>query len=271
VTEDLARRIVWERLRGPYTSAEDLVTRVEIHREALDSIALSGALDALEGDARRAMWKMGVALKRKRPLIVQKQMLFEDLPLIHEEDIPQLPKIKARERLAYDYISHGAARFHPMTLYRRMLSDLEVRTIETVHRKQAQHPDMNVQSDRWIVTVAGIVILRQSPPTAHGVLFVTIEDETGFVQCVVQPREREYFAKELRNASLIVKAEVHSIRSWRGLVVREVHILNNVIGGYHGHLEISPVAASSEQRVTNYEPRLLGLSANGNTNAHAEA
>ncbi|RPI67645.1 MAG: DNA polymerase III subunit alpha, partial [Ignavibacteriae bacterium] len=63
VTEDLARRIVWERLRGPYTSAEDLVTRVEIHREALDSIALSGALDALEGDARRAMWKMGVALK----------------------------------------------------------------------------------------------------------------------------------------------------------------------------------------------------------------
>jgi error-prone DNA polymerase len=132
-----------------------------------------------------------------------------------------------------------------------------VRTIETVHRKQAQHPDMNVQSDRWIVTVAGIVILRQSPPTAHGVLFVTIEDETGFVQCVVQPREREYFAKELRNASLIVKAEVHSIRSWRGLVVREVHILNNVIGGYHGHpamyggldtLEVSPV--TSKDRVT---------------------
>lgn len=255
VTEDLARRIVWERLRGPFTSVEDLVTRVEIHREALESIALSGALDALEGDARQALWKAGIALKRKRPQVERAQMLFGDLPLINEHDIPPLPKIKARERLAYDYISHGAARVHPMTMYRRMLNDLEVRTIETVHRKQPSHPYLNVADDRWIVTVAGIVILRQSPPTAHGVLFVTIEDETGFVQCVVQPREREYFAAELRNAALIVKAEVHSVRSWRGLVVRDVYVLKHAIGGYQGHpamyggldtLEVSPEAASSE-------------------------
>jgi error-prone DNA polymerase len=263
VTEDLARRIVWERLRGPFTSVEDLVTRVEIHREALESIALSGALDALEGDARQALWKAGIALKRRRPMVEQKQMLFADLPLIDEDDIPPLPKIKARERLAYDYISHGAARVHPMTMYRRMLNDLEVRTIETVHRKQPSHPYLNVADDRWIVTVAGIVILRQSPPTAHGVLFVTIEDETGFVQCVVQPREREYFAAELRNAALIVKAEVHSVRSWRGLVVRDVYVLKHAIGGYQGHA-MSPVAASSKQ--------LVGLSSTDrDTDTHADA
>ena len=102
-----------------------------------------------------------------------------------------------------------------------------------------ERADGSVQWLRWEVrpwygadeAVAGIVILRQSPPTAHGVLFVTIEDETGFVQCVVQPREREYFAAELRNAALIVKAEVHSVRNWRGLVVRDVRVLKNVIAG----------------------------------------
>jgi DNA polymerase III alpha subunit len=67
------------------------------------------------------------------------------------------------------------------------------------------------------------------------VLFVTLEDETGFLQCVVQPREREQFAEELRHAALIVKGRLHAVQQWRGVVVREVRVLTNVIGGYYGH------------------------------------
>ena len=233
VTEDRARHIVWERARAPYRSAEDMVRRLELPSDVFDALSMSGALDGLEGHARRALWVSGVAVRRKQDETHQQQ-LFQSMPLVLPEDIPQLPKITARERLAYDYMTHGAARVHPMTLYRRELNDLEVRTVESAFG--VQMPENGRGNDTGVdITVGGIVILRQSPPTAHGVLFVTLEDETGFVQCVVQPNERELFHDELRNAALIVKARIHATKNWRGLVVRDVYVLKNVIGGYYGH------------------------------------
>ncbi len=233
VTEDRARHIVWERARAPFRSAEDMVRRLDLPSDVFDALAMSGALDTLEGDARKALWVSGVAVRRKQDETHQ-QPLFRSMPLVLPEDIPQLPKITARERLAYDYTTHGAARVHPMTLYRRELNDLEVRTIETAFGVTV--PDGRHGNDTGVeITVGGIVILRQSPPTAHGVLFVTLEDETGFVQCVVQPNERDLFHDQLRNAALIVKARIHATKNWRGLVVRDVYVLNNVIGGYYGH------------------------------------
>jgi error-prone DNA polymerase len=249
VTEDMARMIVWERATHPFKSADDVVARVSLSADVYDSIALSGALDSLEGNARRALWIVSLlsSNSHKNANVGNRQardaqQRFSS-PAIAESLIPLLPPIKAPERLAYDYMTHGAARIHPMALYRRMLTDFEIRPIEMVWSLPALS---SIPPVPLSICVAGIVILRQSPPTAHGVLFVTIEDETGFVQCVVQPREREIYERELRHAALIVKADVvrignaiHGTRQgWRGLVVREVRILNNVIGGYSGHLQM---------------------------------
>lgn len=225
VSEHVARMIVWERSRAPFVSIEDIVVRLpDVPRDALDALALAGAMEPWEADARRAMWMVGVVKRRAAgnptPLI--------HAPLLHEEDIPLLPELRAQERLAYDYITHGAARLHPMTLYRRGLTDLEVRPIEVIKRL-AVTPGLRV-------TTAGIVILRQAPATAHGMLFVTIEDETGFLQCVVRPEIRDLFRTDLRNASLVVKGTLHGTAHWRGLMVEDVRVLTNVIGGYHGHL-----------------------------------
>lgn len=225
-TEDTARSILWARLMGPFTSTEDLVRRVALDADVAQSIALSGALDRIARDARTAMWEAGVALQRKAQpsLGLDAQIRAFDLPLVMDDDVPHLPAVRAQERLAYDYLTHGAARIHPMTLYRRALNDLEVRSIATAFRSTVHE-----------ITIGGIVILRQSPPTAHGVLFVTLEDETGFVQCVVQPDARERFAQYLRNASLIVRGKVHAVKNWRGIVVTDVRPLTGVIGGYYGH------------------------------------
>lgn len=234
---EVARTIVWARADRPFTSIEDLCLRAEVHADALDALALSGALDTLSSSSRSALWELGVA--RRRLAAYRRDPALFDRPLVMAEDIPPLPPMRAQERLAHDYRTHGAARIHPMTLYRRMLTDLEVRTIETCRRivpPEDRIVDGRRRNDTGVdILVAGIVILRQSPPTAHGVLFVTIEDETGFVQCVVQPRERERFAEALRHAALIVKARVHAVRGWRGLLVHDVRVLTNVIGGYHGH------------------------------------
>lgn len=225
VSQDVARLIVWERAHAPFASVEDIASRLSsLPHDALDALALCGAMSTWESNVRKAMWMIGVVKKRwtlSPPTLLS-------APLLHEDDIPNLPELRAQERLAYDYITQGAARIHPMTLYRRYLIDMEVRPIEVVKRLPV--------TTALRVTTAGIVILRQSPATAHGMLFVTIEDETGFLQCVVRPEIREYFRKELRNASLVLKGTLHGTAQWRGLMVDDVRVLNNVIGGYHGHL-----------------------------------
>lgn len=225
VEPETARTIIWERSHRAFTDIEDIVQRLStLPRDVLDNIALSGALDYWEQDTRRALWMVGIIKQRlascTTPLI--------QAPLIHEDDIPALPTITARERLAYDYIAHGAARVHPMTMYRRQLTDLEVRPIQILSRLSA--------GSNTIVTTAGIVILRQAPPTARGMLFITLEDETGFLQCAVPPHIRERFRTELRNASLVMRGKLHAIGSWRSIMVEDVRVLNNVVGGYHGHL-----------------------------------
>lgn len=228
VSESVARQIVWERARAPFTSVEDLVQRLpDVPRDTLECIAIAGAMQALEPDARRAAWIVGVVRQRMSATASAEETLFA-LPALHADDIPPLPPLRAQERLAYDYIMQGAARVHPMTLYRRSMMSLEIRTIETISRLS---PDARLQ-----VTVAGIVILRQAPPTARGMLFITLEDESGFLQCAVPPAVREIFRQELRSSALILRGTLHGIGSWRSIMVSDVRILTRVIGGYHGHL-----------------------------------
>lgn len=246
ITEDIARPIVWERYSGYYHSVEELWERTRLSQDVFDSLALSGALDDLEKSSRSALWKSGVLgnhASRTTPTV--DQPLFYSAPVL--DNIPELPPVKAQERLAYDYQTHGAARLHPMTLFRRYLSELGVLPIQSLSDGYSQNASSGLASrdpeyregiagnPTPYAIVAGIVILRQSPPTARGVLFVTIEDETGYVQCVVEPNEREYFRTQLRQAALIVKGIVCARASWRGLLVREVAVLQQAIGGYAGH------------------------------------
>lgn len=228
ISDDIARLIVWERSCSPFANIEDIVVRLpNVPRDALEALALSGAMEPWEPDARRALWIVGVVKRRSSGSVPS----LLSVPILHKDDVPILPELRAQERLAYDYITHGAARVHPMTLYRRSLIDLEVRSIDIIKR-------LPLTPVARVVT-SGIVILRQAPATAHGMLFVTLEDETGFVQCIVKPEIRDLFRKELRNASLVVKGTLHGTANWRGIMIEEVRILTNVIGGYHGHLSFA--------------------------------
>jgi error-prone DNA polymerase len=228
VSAEAARSIIWQRALAPFQSVEDLVTRLpDVPRDTLECIAMAGAMQGLEPDARRAAWIVGVVRQRMARQDAHRPQLFE-LPNLHPNDVPALPPLRAQERLAYDYIMQGAARVHPMTLYRRSMMSLEIRTVETICRLPPQ--------SKLQVTVAGIVILRQAPPTAKGMLFITLEDETGFLQCAVPPAVREHFRQQLRSSALLLRGTLHGIGSWRSIMVSDVRVLTSVIGGYHGHL-----------------------------------
>lgn len=254
-TADVAKTITWARLMGEFTSVEDVVRRVDVHSDVLEAMALSGAMDCITDNARKALWEVGVGMRRKSKAGSRavggsgnasgsrsdENLLF-DLPLISAEDVPPLPAMKAQERLAYDYRTHGAARIHPMVLYRRSLTDMGIHPVSTCYKL-----------NNTVFTTAGIVILRQAPPTAKGFLFVTLEDESGFVQCIVHPSMRERFNRELRNAALIVKGTLGGINNWRGIQVFDVRSLKGVIGGYYGHPAMNGDTDTMELQIEEYD------------------
>ena len=189
VSETLARMIVWARARRLFASIEDLFERVPMTRGALEALARSGALDVFAGDNRRALWKVGVLLRSReaRPRAAAGPTFFagtaDGTPRLSAADLPNLPSLPEAERLVWDLETHEAPRQHTMTLVRRRLAQLEVRPIATCYRLGRY---MRLRKEATL-TVAGIVILRQRLGSAHGVTFVTLEDETGFIQCVVYP------------------------------------------------------------------------------------
>ena len=282
LSEDDASLIVWERLQnGLFTSIEDFYRRVPLEEDALRSLARSGAFDEMAGDSRKALWEVGLLLRSPVPRGRRTAKELFVIQAFTEEDIPDLPELTAATRLSWDYETHGSSRAHPMTLMRRTLNELEIRSIETCYRFGRYVPVGGAAVSRWskaghegiehgipvdrigrqaaearvipkgtshdlgpatpahrsypVVTVAGLSMLRQRPPTAKGVLFITLEDETGFIQCVVRPKVLEYLDHVLRHSSLIVRGELHIQGNWRGLVVTNAWPLNGIFGGYEGH------------------------------------
>jgi error-prone DNA polymerase len=98
------------------------------------------------------------------------------------------------ENLVADYRHLGLTlRCHPLTLLRRQLAA----------RRFVTAADLKRTGDRALVRAAGIVVGRQRPGTASGIVFVTLEDESGLVNVVVHPRLVERQRRELLGASLL--------------------------------------------------------------------
>lgn len=235
IGEDDVRKIVWERMLRPFESVEDMYRRVALDVDQFRTLARSGALDSIAGDSRKALWEVGLLARRmEQPGGIPTPALFAPDPVVRPEDIPALPELELKERVSWDYEMHGTGRVHPISLLRRTLNEMEIRPISTTQSFGRDIP-LNGRMGLPMLTVAGIVILRQQPPTAKGVLFVTLEDETGFIQCIVQPQTREHLDHILTEAALIVRGKIHVMGNWRGFVVTQAWRLDGIFGGYAGY------------------------------------
>lgn len=260
VSPEDARAIVLERFRRPFDSLEDLWRRVPVQGRVLRSLAEGGALDDLvPGDGRSALWHLGVLERRLGPPGRTAVPSLFDHPTVEAADHPDLPPLSPAERLAWDLTTTGTARDHPITLLRRTLASLEVRPIEVCYRLGRTAP-LRPGGPPPVVTLGGLVTMRQRPPTANGVLFLTLEDETGFIQCVVRPDAQEHLDHLLRRHALILRGHVHAQGNWRGLVVSDAWPLDEAFGGYEGHLDY---AGGRDRRVTTPPPRAVVSSAEG--------
>ena len=184
-----AEAVAAARREGPFRSVADLARRAGLSRPRLAKLAGAGALRSLEPSRRRAAWRALGAVPGGTG------DLFAGLESPEPE--PGLPEASAAEEVAADFAATGLSeRAHPMSLLRPQLATRRVRTARELQRLP----------DRAWAEVAGMVIVRQRPETAAGIVFVSLEDETGIANLVVMPDVYERHRVLVRTESFLQAA-----------------------------------------------------------------
>jgi error-prone DNA polymerase len=161
-----AKTIEEERLRAPFTGVDDLAWRCGLQANELAKLAEVGALAGFGLSRRAALWQVARAARPAGPLLDE----------LEDPEPSPLPEMTPVEETMADYggiqLTLGP---HPMAYLRTQLAEKGVVTAAGLEK---------VESGRRVRT-AGSVIVRQRPGTAKGLLFITLEDETGMSQAVV--------------------------------------------------------------------------------------
>ncbi|MGC4365414.1 error-prone DNA polymerase [Hydrogenophaga sp. R2] len=179
-----AQRLLQARARAPWRDVADLGQRAGLGSHELSLLAAADALSSLSGHRRQQMWD---AVARHTP-----PALLQGAPIA--EPVVELPPAPEGEAIVWDHRATGLSlRRHPLALLRPQLQGRRLSTAAEL----AQAPD------RRLVRHAGLVTLRQQPETAGGVMFVTLEDETGVVQAIVWRRLRERYRRALMQSRLL--------------------------------------------------------------------
>ena len=190
VRRDAAARLVDQReADGPFRDIADLAARSELRREQLAQLVRAGACDVFERPRRAMLWELGV-LARPRAGARGTQLA---LP-IPAAPAPPLPELTRFERTITDYETTGLSTgWHLVTLVR---PGLPPGVVTAAQLREIPHG-----TD---VLVAGLVVARQRPATAGGIVFLLLEDETGMVNCIVRPPVYERHRAVVRADPLVM-------------------------------------------------------------------
>ena len=217
LAQGAAQRIVDARAQAPYTSTEDLALRAQLDRGDLNALAGADALAALSGHRRQQVWDAS-ALKPAPPLL-------QSVPV--EEEFLQINPASEGQEVLFDYATLGLTlRSHPLLLLREQLSKEKLMTAAELH-------DL---PDGRLVRACGLVVMRQRPPTAKGVTFVTLEDETGTVNVIVWKSLQEKQRPELMRSRLLAvygvwQRDAETGGQVRHLIAGHLRDLTPLIGG----------------------------------------
>lgn len=184
LAEEAGRRIVATRGRSTYGSIQHLLESTGLDRRELGLLASAGALASLAGHRHRARWAVAGT---EKPMPLFKSMdRFEPTPMLQ-------PPTEGQNIVA-DYQSTGLSlERHPVQLLRHRLDRYR-------YVPAAALQDL---ADGTKIRVAGLVITKQRPGTASGVIFVTLEDESGYINLVVWNQIAQRDRAALLNARLM--------------------------------------------------------------------
>jgi error-prone DNA polymerase len=188
---DWAERIVAARARRPFTSLEDFARDTGLPKHALILLADADAFRSIGLDRRAALWAVR-RLPDDVPLPLFEIAAAREQP---DENVGPLPLMPLPEQVVADYQTiRLSLKGHPMQFLRSMFESERVMACRDVcHDQEGRR-----------VRCAGVVLVRQRPGSAKGVVFMTLEDETGIANIVVWPKVMERFRKEVMGARLIL-------------------------------------------------------------------
>jgi error-prone DNA polymerase len=190
LSEAGARRVIEARQRGPLRQVSELRRRAALDKRDMEALADADALNSLSGHRHQSQWQI-MALEQPRPLLQDEQRQ----PGSYFDDGVQLPAPAVAEEVLADYRATGLSlRPHPMALLRD----------RAPFDRCKRHTELAQVGNHRLVRVAGLVTCRQRPGTASGVLFLTLEDETGNTNVVVWKRTQAHFRQALMGGRLLL-------------------------------------------------------------------
>jgi error-prone DNA polymerase len=169
---------------GSYCSLRDFCLRTRLPRRSVENLILVGAMDGWGQARRELIWELGTLSYQEGELDLS--------PPLEEIDLPELT---LDEEIKAEYGILGLpVGDQIIALHRPRLERLSVLRSKDLDRKR--------NGER--VRVAGLVVVRQRPPTAKGFVFITMEDEDGLMNVIVKPDVYQQYYKVLRNCFLLI-------------------------------------------------------------------
>jgi error-prone DNA polymerase len=188
--QEIEELVAARRRGGRFRSLSDLASRAGAGGPALELLAWSGACDSLvEGDRRVALWQLGVATPGRTVPGGTQLALPLDLPAP-----PALRQLSRWESMLADYSSTGlTASTHPMALLRGRMPAGAVTSVDLARLEHGTR-----------VKTGGLVVARQRPGTANGIVFILLEDEHGTINLIVPASVYERHRLTVRTEPLML-------------------------------------------------------------------
>jgi len=181
--KDEGQRLV-ERRNEHYSTADEVANRAELSKRAIDALAEAGALDSIASHRHGARWSAAG--------VQHLSNVLRDTSIM--DTLVALPPPTEAQTVVADYQGLG------LTLGRHPVSFLRARLDQKRFRPAAILAELR---DGSAVRVAGIVTHRQRPDTASGVVFVTLEDETGWMNLIIWPKVLDAYRQAVMTAKLL--------------------------------------------------------------------
>jgi error-prone DNA polymerase len=209
--EDDMKRLVERRGERPYRDPADVWRRGGLDKRQILALARADAFASMELSRRDVLWAVRAFSEASLPLLEQRPRPRDLEPRV------ALPKLTLGEQIVDDYSTISMSlRAHPLQLLRPSLSE----------RRMAHSQRLRETRNGDFLQMAGLVLVRQRPGTASGVVFVTLEDEFGIANLVVWPKVFEAHRRIVMGSRLLgVAGKVQRVDSEDDIGASVIHLV----------------------------------------------
>ena len=213
-------RLLTARANTPFADLADFCRRTRLPRPLVGDLIRAGALDGFGSARRQQLWVLG-GLQYQAEVLVEAPDVTADLPDLSEG-----------EAMTWDYELLGLSPDdHPLRLLRAGLRA----------RGMLDAAELAAQPSGKTVKVAGMVVVRQAPPTAKGHLFITLEDETGLINLIIRP---DLYAREQKTlhgaAALMVAGRLQREDAALSVLVQALYRLDTRVDRWEKAAKLDP-------------------------------